>query len=67
VLENHGSFRNEIESEETFLYMDNACKRLIAALRKAPLPKPFDPYEDEPSSRLARLKKVLVLKWRGRT
>lgn len=43
VLEKHGSFRNEMESDETRLYMDNACERLIAALRKSPLPKLFDP------------------------
>lgn len=67
VLEKHGSFRNEMECEETRLYMDNAFERLIAALRKAPLPKLFDPYEDEPPSKLARLKGLWVSKWRGRS
>lgn len=67
VREKHGSFRNEMESGETRLYMDNACERLIAALRKSPLPKLFDPYEDEPSSRFARLKALWASKLRGRS
>lgn len=65
VLEKHGSFRNQMESGETRLYMDNACERLIAALRKSPLPKLFDPHEDEPSSRLSRLRALWSSRRRG--
>lgn len=67
VLEKHGRFRNEMESGETRLYMDNAYERLIAALRRSPLPKLFDPYEDGPSSTFARLRALWASRLRGRS